>query len=71
MRMIIIYLHIVRELNGDKILVVCNFYDKEVDFNFEGDFNHSEILLSNYKDSSTLLENLTLRPYEAIMYRIK
>ena len=61
----------VRELNGDKILVVCNFYDKEVDFNFEGDFNHSEILLSNYKDSSTLLENLTLRPYEAIMYRIK
>ena len=58
-------------VNGDKILVVCNFYDKEVDFNFEGDFNHSEILLSNYKDSSTLLENLTLRPYEAIMYRIK
>ena len=61
----------VRELNGDKILVVCNFYDKEVNFNFEEDFNHSEILLSNYKDSSTLLENLALRPYEAIMYRIK
>ena len=61
----------IRELNGDKILVVCNFYDNEVNFNFKYDFNYSEILLSNYKDSSTLLENLTLRPYEAIMYRIK
>lgn len=60
-----------RELNGDKILVVCNFYDKEVNFSFEEDFNHSEILLSNYKDSSTLIEKLTLRPYEAVMCRVK
>ena len=60
-----------RELNGDKILVVCNFYDKEVTFNFNGDFNHADILLSNYKDSSTLIERLSLRPYEAIMFKIK
>ena len=60
-----------RELNGDKILVVCNFYDKEVTFNFNGDFNHADILLSNYNDSSTLIERLKLRPYEAIMERIK
>ena len=60
-----------RELNGEKILVVCNFYDKEVNFNFEEEFNHAEILLSNYKDSSTLLEKLNLRPYEAIIYRVK
>ena len=60
-----------RELNGDKILVVCNFYDKEVTFSFDGDFNHADILLSNYKDSSTLIEKLSLRPYEAIMFRIK
>ena len=60
-----------RELNGDKIVVVCNFYNKEINLNFKEDFNNVEILLSNYKDSSTLLENLTLRPYEAIMYRIK
>lgn len=59
-----------RELNGDKILVVCNFYDKEVTFSFEGDFNHVDILLSNYKDSSKLLEKLSLRPYEAIMFRV-
>ena len=60
-----------RELNGDKILVVCNFYDKEVTFNFNGDFNHADILLSNYNDSSTLIERLKLRPYEAIMERVK
>ena len=60
-----------RELNGDKIVVVCNFYDKEVNLNFKEDFNNVEILLSNYKDSSILMKDLKLRPYEAIMYRVK
>lgn len=60
-----------RELNGDKILVVCNFYKDEVNFKLDHDFNFTEILLSNYSDSSKMLENLTLRPYEAIMYRLK
>lgn len=60
-----------RELNGDKILVVCNFYDKEVTFNFDYDFNGSDILLSNYEDSGLLAERLNLRPYEAIMFRVK
>ena len=59
-----------RELNGDKLLVVCNFYDDEVTFSFEDDFNHVDILLSNYKDSSKLIEKLSLRPYEAIMFRV-
>ena len=60
-----------RELNGDKIVVVCNFYNKEVNLNFNEDFNNVEILLSNYKDSSILMKDLKLRPYEAIMYRVK
>ena len=59
----------VRELNGDKILVVCNFYDKDVEFKFDGDFNYSKVLLSNYYDSSKMIEKLKLRPYEAVMYR--
>ena len=59
-----------RELNGDKLLVVCNFYDKVVTFSFEDNFNHVDILLSNYKDSSKLVEKLSLRPYEAIMFRV-
>ena len=59
----------VRELNGDKILVVCNFYDKDVEFTFDGDLNYSKVLLSNYNDSSKMIEKLKLRPYEAVMYR--
>ena len=61
----------IRELNGDKILVVCNFYKDEVNFKLNQNFSFEEILLSNYSDSSTSVENLTLRPYEAIMYRLK
>lgn len=60
-----------RELNGDKILVICNFYDKEVAFDFDDNFDSSEILLSNYEDSSLLTAKLNLRPYEAIMFRVK
>ena len=60
-----------RKLNEDKIVVVCNFYHKEVNLNFKEDFNNVEILLSNYKDSSILMKDLKLRPYEAIMYRVK
>ncbi|MDU5262071.1 MAG: alpha-amylase family glycosyl hydrolase, partial [Clostridium celatum] len=60
-----------RRFNGDNILVVCNFYEKPVEFNFKGDCNRNpEILISNYKDSSIEIRNLKLRPYEAIMYRI-
>ena len=60
-----------RELNGDKILVVCNFYEDTANFRFDEDFNFAQVLLSNYDDSSTLIEKLNLRPYEAIMYRVK
>ena len=60
----------VRELNGDKILVVCNFYDKDVEFKFDGDFNYSKVLLSNYNDSSKMIEKLNIRPYVACMHRL-
>ena len=51
--------------------MVFNFYNKEIKLNFKEDFNNVEILLSNYKDSSILMKDLKLRPYEAIMYRVK
>ena len=60
-----------RKLNGDTILVVCNFYKEPVEFNFNEEYTGAlEILISNYKDSSSEINNLKLRPYEAIMYRI-
>lgn len=60
----------IRELNGDKILVVCNFYEKEVEFKYDKEFKNAEILLSNYNDSSLAIDKLKLRPYEANMYRV-
>ena len=60
-----------RKLNGDNILVVCNFYKEPVEFKFNEEYNGTpEILISNYKDSSIEISNLKLRPYEAVMYRI-
>lgn len=61
-----------RELNGEKILVVCNFKENPAKFRLKEDLEKEpEILLSNYKDSALNLYELDLRPYEAIMYKIK
>lgn len=61
-----------RELNGDRILVVSNFYEEETEFNLKGiEYRDLEILISNYKDSRRELKSLKLRPFEAIMFRLK
>ena len=58
---------------GTPWLAVNKNYDKinakQCEFKFEGDFNYSKVLLSNYNDSSKMIEKLKLRPYEAVMYR--
>ena len=60
-----------RELNGDKILVVCNFYSENVEFKYKDIVSKEpNILLSNYSNSSTNVKELKLRPYEAIMFRL-
>lgn len=59
-----------RELDGDKILVVANFGEEEVVFSPEVELEAKEMLISNYKDSSMDLKEKTLRPYEAIAYRL-
>lgn len=61
-----------RELNGDRILVVSNFYEEETEFNLKGiEYRDLEILISNYKDYRRELKSLKLRPFEAIMFRLK
>jgi len=60
-----------RTLNDDKILVVCNFYDKDVVFTYPTPYQEVEILLTNDEESGMNLNELALRPYEAIMYKLK
>jgi len=60
-----------RILDDKKLLIVCNFYEHETDFSFSIMSNSKvEVLLSNYNDSSLDVRNITLRPYEAIIYEI-
>ena len=47
-------------------LIICNFYDKEVDFNLEGT---GKILISNYEDTIIDLTRGHLRSYEAVIYQ--
>lgn len=60
-----------RILENKKLLIVCNFYEPEATFSYSPE-SHSavNILISNYSHSSSDLKNVTLRPYEAIMYEI-
>ncbi|MGL4107622.1 alpha,alpha-phosphotrehalase [Clostridium sp. LP20] len=63
-----------RFYNGESIVVVSNFYGKEGHINlckeieFEG--KKVEILLSNYRDSTLDISNITLRPYESVVYKL-
>ncbi|MBX9995400.1 MULTISPECIES: alpha,alpha-phosphotrehalase [Priestia] len=65
----------IRNGADEKLLVINNFYGSETIFQlpenltFEG--YHSEILLSNYEDSSKELKRVLLRPYESIVYYLK
>jgi glycosidase len=57
----------VRTLNNDKIVVLCNFYGEEVNYQLPKAYEYTgELLISNYEDT---VSN-KLRPYEAIMYKV-
>lgn len=53
-----------RSLNGQKLMVVCNFSENERDFNFE-EIDTGKVLVNNYKEFNTI-EN-KLRPFESIV----
>ncbi|MBS4224999.1 alpha,alpha-phosphotrehalase [Lederbergia citrea] len=65
----------IRDAGNEKLLVINNFYAEETTFTLPEELDFSEytssILLSNYQDSSAEFEQLTLRPYESIVYHLK
>ncbi|RTR36207.1 alpha,alpha-phosphotrehalase [Robertmurraya yapensis] len=63
----------VRSNPHEKLLVINNFYGKETTFELPESLNGDsvEILLSNYQDSSTDIQQIQLRPYESIVYLLK
>ena len=65
-------LHILEKGTMKQSLVVNNFYDEVVTISFDlVTTANVEILISNYKDSKLTLDDLTLRPYESVVYLIR
>ena len=64
----------IRNGDNEKLLVVNNFHDKEALFELPENVNmegyNTEILLSNYDDSSRNISRISLRPYESVVYRL-
>ena len=64
----------IRLWKAGKLLVINNFYGKEVIFNLPENLlltGQSTIMISNYKDTLNNIKNLKLRPYESIVFYIK
>lgn len=61
-----------RNWENETLLVVNNFYAEEVTVNFNLEKSDEvSVVLSNYPDSTTAIENITLRPYESVVYYVK
>ncbi|MCP8968056.1 alpha,alpha-phosphotrehalase [Ectobacillus ponti] len=65
----------VRSTDTEKLLVINNFRGKETLFELpahvEVDGYQSELLLSNYADTEANVRQLTLRPYESVVFYLK
>ncbi|HZH60110.1 MAG TPA: alpha-glucosidase C-terminal domain-containing protein, partial [Metabacillus sp.] len=63
-----------RNTQTEKLLVINNFYDKPATFILPEHVDlrgyKKNILLSNYKDTGLSFENMTLRPYESVVYHL-
>lgn len=58
-----------RSYDDTKVVVVCNFTADNAEFGYKGDCGGMMMCLSNYSDSPDLSESMTLRPYEAVVYK--
>ncbi|MGN0399523.1 MAG: alpha-glucosidase [Blautia sp.] len=57
-----------REMEDEKILVICNFTEKEIEYTLPEEFENGTILISNYEKQSADAE-MNLKPYEAMVIK--
>ena len=61
--------------NGEKLLVVNNFYGRETDFVLQEGIDVSglkaDVLISNYDSNPESLSSFTLRPYESVVFHLR
>ena len=60
-----------RVLENEKLLVACNFSEEELELEVPAEFvqNSAKLLISNYPEAG-ISEKMSLRPYEARVYRM-
>ncbi len=65
----------VRKGDNETLLVVNNFFDSEAEFTLPDHIDVkgciSDVLISNYAEPQLDFRNMTLRPYESIVYHLK
>lgn len=63
----------VRTYGEEKLLVIANFTAGECVFELPEDiiYSEAELLIHNYDVENVLIENITLRPYEAMVFKLK
>lgn len=61
--------------NGEKLLVVNNFYGKSIDFTLPKSIDLSglsaEVLISNYEGTPEDISSFLLRPFESVVFHLK
>jgi len=62
----------IRTYKDEKLLVIINFFEKEVEFKLteEIQYKQADLLISNYEVNNNEFSNIILRPYEARVYII-
>ncbi|WP_377889867.1 alpha,alpha-phosphotrehalase [Alkalihalobacillus sp. R86527] len=66
----------VREVEGEKLLVINNFYEHEAEFHLPSHISidgfKQELLLSNYSEPPhTKIDGMKLKPFESVVYHFK
>lgn len=59
-----------RSYKGETWLIIINFY-KNTTFYKDKERKVDTIIISNYKDSSKKIDDLTLRPFESVVFKLK
>ncbi|QAA33453.1 glycoside hydrolase family 13 protein [Clostridium manihotivorum] len=60
----------IRRFEDERLLVILNFFEKEVQFKLPADvqFKEAELLIANYEVDTNNIDNFLLKPYEARVY---
>lgn len=60
-----------RTLNDQRYVVIVNMFDQETTLDLSDEMSFAELTLTNYGIEDELNANLTLRPFEARIYKLK